>query len=402
MINKHFKYENLELVDWLMYIGIFSIIYQSGSVPAAFSMNTITFQITRVLIIAIPILFLLKYLKYLSKRSLLIIMFLQILGLINLVLYPTGFIKFEYKFILFVLFFLCIKTGIIRKYNFYSKFYNLLFIIISISLLFYFLVGILRVDVPYTTIPDHLEFKNYFNLYYAYSIKFIPRLSGYFWEPGAYEVYLNLELFLYILLKKDNKIQLAIILMSIVFCQSAMGYLNCIILLSYKIVNSSWYNRKFNVKSKMAVMMFIVAAILLAYVFLTKKAETNVEGDSYFVRMTDLRASIDIFIHNPIFGIGFGNVDEFLKYQGVTVSGSSNGFLTWAYYTGFVGLTCVLFPFIYDFLLEIKYKHKFNYFIFTIIFILMNFSEPFYNLPLMAFIVAQAYGSMVSQRAVDI
>ena len=70
-----------------------------------------------------------------------------------------------------------------------------------ITLLFYFLAEIIKFPMSYFVVysGNSYRYYNYYEIFFTYHYnQVLPRLSGLFWEPGVYQIYLNWALFLYI------------------------------------------------------------------------------------------------------------------------------------------------------------------------------------------------------------
>lgn len=389
---------NYLIKKFVIYTELFLIIFQSGSVYAATDHETTLFYVTRLLMIVLPIMIVLINGMYKLKQAIMLFAGLQLAALVNLLLYPAEFIILEYKLILLILFYLLFAYCHQHNLNIMEHMYKLLFFIVVITLLIYIPVGIFKLDIPYTIFEgadSSIAYRNYFGIYFTYSTKMIPRISGFFWEPGVYEIYLNLLLFLYIVLKKRSKLQLFIVLISIILCQSTLGWIIGLVLVGYKIINGKWYNKH----SKAILIATISLAVLCiaGSVFVAKKVETNIIGDSYYMRMLDIYSAFKTFAQNPVFGVGYGNVNAFTTISN-TLKGSSNGFLSWLYMTGAFGMLVVLYPFIINSVKYQKLTKSLEWWLFTVIVILFNIGEPFYNLPLMAFILAIAYYQLLNPK----
>lgn len=390
------KVKRISIEKVFIYIELFLIIFQSGSVYAATDHETVLFNVTRLMMMVIPMFMVLSFGINKVKQILLLFLGLQLATLVNLFLFPEGFLTLEYKLLLFLIFYLLIGYCHRRNINLAKYLYHVLLVIIMITLLIYIPVELLKLDISYSFFqgPDSfVVYRNYFNIFFSFSTKTIPRISGFFWEPGAYEIYINLAFFLYIMLKKNNKIQLFIIISSIIFCQSTMGWLIGIFLFGYLLLSGGWYNKH----SKLFLILFtsIFVLVIAVIVFVMKRADTNVLGDSYYVRILDILHSLKVLSKNLLFGVGYGNTNVFMDVSN-TIRGSSNGFLSWFYMTGLSGMVIVLYPFVRNSIRTYKEKKSYIWWIFTSIVVAFNFGEPFYNLPMMVFILAIAYFELLN------
>ena len=388
---------------FLMYVEFFAIIYQSGTVAAALKTNALIFDATRFIMIFLGGVFLVLGLKKTTSKvkSALFFLFLitEFLAIINYILYPYSVIELQYKIVLFIIFY-CISISCFRRrISIYEILYNSIFAITIVTLILYIAISLLKLPIPYTTIyapgTSAVYYRNYFNVFYSYSISVIPRMCGIFWEPGVYQIYLNLGILLYILLNKKKNFQLLIFIISILFSQSSTGYMIMALLLGYMVLQSGWISKHFKLLATITISIFVV--LVISIVIYEKKIATNQIGDSYYLRVLDIKNALSIFVEHPVFGVGFYNTDIFLKLNSMA-RGNSNGYLTWLYTTGLVGQVFALFPFVCR-TLKAKSKYERNRIILKFIFIfLVNNSEPIYALPINVFFIAQEYYLFFSSK----
>lgn len=383
---------------FIIYLELFLIIFQSGSVYAATDHETMLFQITRLLMLILPLLTVVFRGIYNSRQVIMLFVLLQFTSLVNLFLYPVEFIVLEYKLILVIIFFLLIAYCFQHNYNLIRYLYNILLLIVVITLMIYIPVELLKLNAPFSLFKGSdstVIYKNYFGFFFTYSTKKIPRISGFFWEPGVYEIYLNLTLYFYIILHKKNKIHLFVILSSIILCQSTLGWIIGLMLVGYLVI----YGKNYNKQTKNFILLFIAVGVLIASgtIFVIKRLETNVIGDSYYMRILDIISALKVFAKSPLIGVGYGNVNAFIAVAN-TMKGSSNGFLSWLYMTGILGMTIVMYPFIKNSIICYKLYKKFDWWLFTVLIILFNFGEPFYNLPMMAFLLSIAFYKLLNPK----
>ena len=137
----------VSLKQLLIYLFIVSLIYQSGSVRAALLREGVLFQLTRVLMLVVPICLLCRY--RIKKNVISYIGICLLIGiwvvLINYFLYPDGILHLAYKIVIFLL------SGVLYI-DFKSKgisindyIYRVLVALAIITLLFYFLAEIIKI-----------------------------------------------------------------------------------------------------------------------------------------------------------------------------------------------------------------------------------------------------------------
>ena len=387
----------------LLYIFLFSIVYQSGSTRAAVVSTGLLFYVTRTLMLVVPVLLFLSYgslNKYHLNYVICAILCGSIISGLTMIQYPEGVFLIVYKVIVFIEASVVIMLVKDWKIDIYMCIYKLLLCIAFVTLLFYIPIELFKIPIPYTYIyGEAYDYRNYLELFQTYHFKLaLPRLSGLFWEPGMYQIYLNCTLMLYALLRRESKKELAVIMINILFAQSTSGYCVATIILAYIISNS----RKINKSSRKIMYSVGLGLVLIAVgIFvLIKKRETNIVGDSYYMRVLDLINCLKVFASSPVIGVGFGNETPF-KMLDIYGRGSSNGFLSYMYMTGLLGLVIFLLPFIKS-IVQNKGNNRVVMSIWFAVVLIENNTEPIYNLPLMAFILALQYTSFYKRGEVNV
>lgn len=159
------------------------------------------------------------------------------------------------------------------------------------------------------------------------------RNSGMFWEPGAYQGYLNLALFF--LLQKDNSYsdrrkRILILSLALLSTQSTTGYLVFGVIVIYYVLR----NKKFSIPKKVILLIIITVAFSYAYFNLdflqdkiTYETSTTEKDKS---RVLDYLFYKEAISRNAIFGSGLIDI----------VSG--NGFISFLIAWGIVGVSYYL------------------------------------------------------------
>lgn len=379
----------------LLYVLMFCIVFQSGSVSAASKCNTWDFYLTRIAMIGLGLLcivyeYIRKERAFFLKRICLFACIL-VLAIINYALYSEGFVELAYKIILFAAFLSMFEVAYRKNASILEIYYRTIYWISFFTFACYICLELLHLPIPYKTYyaPNGFNYKDYYGFFYTYSRQALPRLSGLFWEPGMYVIHLNLAMWCYFVKKKHNRVQLSILLLNILFAQSAMGYIVCAIIITTNLI--SYRSRTYDFKTLLKICAPVAAVLIVAIVFIIKRRDTNLAGDSYYLRIRDFVNGLKLFVRNPIFGAGYGNTVLYNMYD-VTRRGNSNGLMTWLYTTGLVGLIFVFYPFITNIKHSRKKKTTKSFLIcFFVITILCNIAEPIYNLPIMMGILAGQY-----------
>lgn len=171
------------------------------------------------------------------------------------------------------------------------------------------------------------------NIFFSvtYNSTYFKSNYGLFWEPGAYQTFLNISLFLelFIFEKIDVK-RIIVLIVTILTTFSTTGYIGMILLIITYLVSITTINSN-NIK--------VIAVIIIAGIsgfFLISLLPDNIifklfgkleilynssiyNNSSYIstnIRMNSVKAVISSFIKNPFFGVGFSNLNKASYYFG--------------------------------------------------------------------------------------
>lgn len=340
----------------VLYITAFFMVYESGSLPSIISINDLWLD---KMLLFIPIgIIALSTLKTKANWTSLFIwtMIFMIFIILNSVVCIDTTTNLIYRLLIFLSIYLCVLYTELRNINFETIICHIIVFFAFTSAIIYLCVYILKVPIPHSFFylgKNGLRYFSYGGIYYdqGYSnIQFgmnLNRMTGPFWEPGVYQIFLNYALYRYVVIEKSNKFVIALLLFDIFFTMSASGWLCAIVIIVIGIAKSP----KFTNKSKIFIFIFLslFGGIATKFVLFSKFSETFSNKSSAYIRMNDFLLGLKIFIENPILGIGFNNTEPFMMrntYNDTGILGSSNGFMTIAYTTGIVGMVFVLLPFI--------------------------------------------------------
>ncbi|MCH5243090.1 MAG: hypothetical protein J1F67_11865 [Muribaculaceae bacterium] len=209
------------------------------------------------------------------------------------------------------------------------------------------------------------------------------RLSSIFWEPGIFQMVLNLSLILNIEIFDKNsvikkrKIKLFLIIIALIWTFSTTGYMVffCIVLghLFYKSRNSNKF-RLFSV----FFLIIISIIILISPVFIEK---FSYENGSFLVRFNDILGLFKLILINPIIGIGVQSYiyEYYANLFGLTPSQSA-GILVQIAQFGFIWFIAYLISISKELK---KRKTEINRVFILIAIILLGFGEPIIYTPVM-------------------
>lgn len=160
------------------------------------------------------------------------------------------------------------------------------------------------------------------------------RMAGIFWEPGAYQIVLFINLILYFDLLAKSKVstsllgKLLIIVLGIVFTQSSAGYMGLIIItLALIFANKSLVKKPFLRFVILVVGSFISILIYNSPVISEKLGQKDTEGTSYEIRKSDNLAMLQMVKDRPFTGYGIDSKDYQSKSAQLDNQTSSNGLL---------------------------------------------------------------------------
>lgn len=219
----------------------------------------------------------------------------------------------------------------------------IVFFMIITSILF--CIDIIGVNLPTISTNDgnHRTFLYIFKVVENPDFGFMGfRNCGMYWEPGMYQIYLNLVLIYYLyksgIEKRKRFITLGVCGFAIITTGSVTGYvLALLIVVLYIFINSSNSLVKLLLLS---VFIFVFMAILPKLVFMFEtKTSIEREESSYTMRMADLIIGFELFKQNPIIGYGIDNdmYNIFTKNEFSEVRGNSNGIMNVLINLGIVG-----------------------------------------------------------------
>lgn len=182
-------------------------------------------------------------------------------------------------------------------------------------------------------------------LFYRGVIGIQDRLYGLFWEPGIYQIYLNIFLILQ-LNKYKEKLWILAAILSIILTISTTGYVILSIILLHEL-----FKKVYMTKNRYTVIAVLaVAAIGLGYGYkiVSDNISNKISGEnqgSFFARQADVIAGLTIAYENPLIGIG-ANTERFkqmrsqIAWQGELTgsqtkdSGNTNGLVGLMYVWG--------------------------------------------------------------------
>lgn len=407
------KYKKISIEKICIYIFAFLIIYESGTVYSLVSIKKEPYS--KVLLLFLATYFAFKSLKTVN-RYLELFLWLIILGaycIINLVNYSgtTGVLIYRSYIFLVALFSLSYFKS--RSIDFCKYICMVIIFLAYTSLIIYFLVRIMNFSLPYSIFQlrgeSNIDYYNFGGLYFdtGYANNMfgltVYRMTGPFWEPGVFQIFLNYALFMLFKNEKINKGNVIIIIIDLFLTFSSAGWITACILFVYRF----YKNKKNDIKSKviLGIPILIVGVATILNVLFLKFDESFINGkngSSTYIRVNDILLSLRLFKENIVFGTGYFNTEPFVKnniFNSTVTKGCSNGFLTICFTMGIVGIIFVCLPFILN-IYRAEKKHKKDEIVNATLILIFNFCEPIYYLPFMLMILALEYHKLFIRQKI--
>ena len=270
------------------------------------------------------------------------------------------------------------------------------------SFIFYILVNVLHLNIPYIIVDTGIQYRVYFGIYAFRDfiaqtigpIKFYEYCSI-FWEHGIYGLYLTYGLY-YLLFVKTQRLSYMILFycINILLTFSTTACALMVILLGLYYIQTL----KLKIRSKLLISAPILLGCIMTmfWVFSVKK---NSPSPSYSLRVNDIVNGLKAFLVKPVFGSGFHNYEFFFEIQGNN-RGNSNGLVTFLFTMGIVGMALLIAPLLYNFAILCKNKCKYtlNYLVFVALMLIINMSEMLLEMPIMMFWIACEYRGVLSSH----
>lgn len=280
--------------------------------------------------------------------------------------------------------FLCgIVVGLKEFKEAYTK---IMYVLCFVSLVFY-IIGIIYPAMVFL-LPEIRIVSS--TVYYKYAIVHSFRYvhgfvnlnnfsknSSIFWEPGAYQFFLNIALYFEMNKSKKSVIRVMIYMAGIISTFSTTGILTLFIILASKVK----LRRYINIKTLFGSVVIIVVIIICTYknidIYFNKFQQGSNSYISYESRMTNTSQDFNIILNNP-FGVGYTNY--FIYHEG----GSENSVTSmWCMY----GLLYVIPIYCSILLLAFIVDSSLSRFIvFPLIIFISCVSEKFFFTPILMYL----------------
>lgn len=213
---------------------------------------------------------------------------------------------------------------------------NLITLIALYSIIIYLLVFLDLIGVQSIITKDNKQFIMSYGTVFGWIVKSV-RLSGFYHEPGAFQIYLNFTLLFYIQdmysfsLNKNQFFKLFIVVIALLLTQSTMGYIVFALIIGIVFLKSKF------AQSKRIITIPIVIFVLAIFFF--KIASSDVvmnkfSGDqtsvSLMTRSSDNFAMLQMIKESPLVGYGVGSEAYMKRSVNYGNATSSNGWLSFS------------------------------------------------------------------------
>ncbi len=175
----------------------------------------------------------------------------------------------------------------------------------------------------------------------------LKRPDGLFFEPGVFQIYLNLFLFLCLFVRRRKLFDIALATAAVLATQSTTGVV--ILVMQFGFVYFRWLQSA-DRSQKIGVFVFVPILLLPLGAYVTYNVSEKFYGalrGSAEAREYDLRTGINVALEQPLTGIGFdyekyydiagrvGYREAELSKENITERGNTNGIVVLFYSLGF-------------------------------------------------------------------
>jgi len=266
--------------------------------------------------------------------------------------------------------------------DFRKKYLNVVFILSLFSLIVYllFLFNIITPNLIQGVTDGYYIFL--FNNFGHSQFGIHDRMCSIFWEPGIYQIVLNIAILFNINLFKNSSIKdrdfrkLLLILCCLFLTRSTAGYLTFALIVFF--IFRDYFSRfKYLYLLFPTVSFFFLYILLSSSVITDKFDESNV---SFIIRFGDILSLLKIICLYPVFGVGVSSslfIELSTKFRSVA---NSNGLLLQISQYGLIWLVAYISSVMYNLRhMKIGIPIVFSF----VIILLLNFGEPLSYTPLL-------------------
>ena len=331
-----------------------------------------------------------------SKKSYGILIYFFLIILLGII-YNRDFIATLSYLHLFLKFVLITTIPLIITLKDYIDSYLRIMYILSIASLIIFVCVLFNRDLiilfPRINAFGETYYYNMFFSVFHYPLQNKIANSSVFWEPGAYQAFLNIAIAFELHYNKlKHKKRFTIFLLAILSTFSTTGYIiSLILILSFIYLDKSYNLSKHNVLYKILIILCIILFILSETFTNTVIDKFSANNYSYYVRSGSSLIDLIIFSSSPIFGVGQSDYIELLdklalSMYGLNMGASPNSITSsLALYGGFFVLALLIYYYRFTRLItgtDTK-KRIIMFIVFVMLFSTQNFLTSYFFLSLL-------------------
>lgn len=172
------------------------------------------------------------------------------------------------------------------------------------------------------------------------------RPDGFFFEPGVFQIYLNIFLFVCLFVRKHARFDIGLASLAVIATQSTTGAV--IMMIQFSVAYLQWLKTA-NRRQKVGVFVFVPVLLLPLAAYMTVNVTEKFYGalsGSAEAREYDLRTGLNVALDKPLTGIGFdyekyfdasarvGYREAKLSRDNITERGNTNGVVVLLYSIG--------------------------------------------------------------------
>ena len=321
------------------------------------------------------------------KHNVLVFVSFFAIYIINFLIYHTqcrG--PMQYVVVLFMFSCSFLFSEIMTKNNFIKKFVNVMAIIAISSIVMHIIAFFIPIYEYAIRKPNTLHMLVGLHNYWGFSQ---GRNSGPFWEPGAFQIFLNLALYFDIYMLKDTKksnwlkIRKVFLIVGIISTVSTTGYIILLIIIIpslFKILKKFKY---ISTKIVILVICFIISSGVMVLTYNSDAVQKKFfeKNMSREIRYNDLEGSIELLSEIPLYGTGVNTHlrDSFYLSKGISPNSNSVGVLASTINYGIPYIIIYIYLIIKNILRD---KKRINIILIAML-ILIVFSESIFEYPIM-------------------
>ncbi len=269
--------------------------------------------------------------------------------------------------------------------EFLKSFENIILIISAVTLFFWLFGSVLdilpgRQEIVYYWAQNYKIGYTYYHIYFENLAQnqdlfglTIPRNCGIFTEVPAFSGFLLyallIELFAH---RKPNKVRTLLLLSTILSTQSTKAY--TIVLILFLVLFLYPHLEKTKARVKLSTLCILVPVVIAVYNVIEYIIVDKSTTGSFAVRVSDVVASLSVWLRSPIFGVGYGNNSAVAAFNIVQKSneGLSMGLTVLLAQGGLFLMALYLFAFFLPFKYSVIVRDNKKGFICTLVVLLLN------------------------------